>query len=114
MKMETKKEKAVLLNSFKTVRADGHAVRTIYGMTQHGVIQIERRILSAELNKGFTPLRKFGKMIYQYESMTFKLDSFITIAKDISNNCGALISTDIIRSTDVICNPNDKHIVEIY
>jgi hypothetical protein len=54
---------AIFVKTFKTIRADGHAVRTIYVLMENGLVQIERRIVSTELNIGFIEIRKFGKFI---------------------------------------------------
>ena len=111
--MKKRTEKAVLLKSFKSVRADGHAVKTVYALTKQGIVSIERRIVSTELNMGFTEIRKFGDFIYQFESITFKLESFICIAKDIADNIYKLDVDKIMRSSDVVCDPNDKTLVRI-
>jgi hypothetical protein len=108
--MTPQREKAILIRSFKTMRADGHSIKTIYAMGQDGVVYIERRIVSTELNGGFQLIRKFGNFYYQYEKIVFKLDSFIEIAKDIANHVMYLNKDDILRQNDVKYEKNDKSV----
>lgn len=108
-----KEEKALLIESFKTKRLDGHTVRTIYALTEKGIIQIERRIVSTELNEGFIQLRKFGKWIYQYERMVFKLDSFVTIARNIGLELHKLDLNQVYSSSEVDAFPNEKKVIKI-
>jgi len=106
-------EKALLIKSFKTKRLDGHTVRTIYALTERGIIQIERRIVSTELNEGFIQLRKFGKWFYQYERMVFKLESFIKIAQDIGMELHNLDLNKVYSSIEVDALPNEKKVIKI-
>lgn len=114
MKEENKLGKAVFIKSFKTKRLDGHAVKTIYALLNSGIVNIERRIVSTELNDGFQQIRRFGKYIYQYESMTFKLQSFIEIATDVRLGVSELDKDNLIQHDDVMFSPNEKTLVKIY
>ena len=111
---EQESEKAIFIRSFKTKRLDGHSIRTIYVLMYSGVVSIERRIVSTELNEGFRHIRAFGKYIYQREVMIFKFDSFIQIVKDVELHLHEINIEDIIRSRDVKYAPNDKRIVKVY
>lgn len=104
-------EKAILLRTFKTLRADGHAVRTIYALAKNGNVIIEHRFVSTELNDGCILIRKFNNLFYQYERMIFKLESFMTICKEISESIYKLNKDDILQIGDVIAKPNEKRIV---
>jgi hypothetical protein len=104
---------AIFVKTFKTIRADGHAVRTIYVLMENGLVQIERRIVSTELNIGFIEIRRFGKFTYQYESMIFKLESFTTIATDILGSFHKIDLSQTLKANDVLCPPNDKMIIRI-
>lgn len=107
------KEKAILIENFKTIRADGHAMKTVFALTETGIVNIERRMVSTELNDGFKHIRTFGKYIYQCETMVFKLGSFITIAKTISENLHKLDMNKIMKQNDVKFKPNEKTLVKI-
>jgi adenine/guanine phosphoribosyltransferase-like PRPP-binding protein len=107
------KEKAIFIRSFKTKRADGHSIRTVYALTETGVVNIERRIVSTELNEGFVLIRKFGKYIYQLERMVFKLESFIQISSTVSLHIPKLEIDKIMRVDDVKYKPNEKTVVKI-
>jgi len=106
-------EKAIFVKTFKTIRTDGHSCRTIYAMTKSGIIQIERRMVSTELNEGFIQIRKFGKFIYQYERMVFKFGSFISIASDVYGFSKELNVDKVIKTEDVLFEPNEKPIIKI-
>ena len=108
-----KTEKAILIESFKTKRLDGHSIRTIYALTEKGIVQIERRMISNELNEGFIPIRTFGKWIYQYERMVFKLASFIEIAKTIGMNLNKLDLDNVYSTSDIDGFPNEKRVIQI-
>jgi hypothetical protein len=103
-----KQEKAIFIKSFKTKRLDGHSVRTIYALTETGIVNIERRIISTELNDGFKLIRNFGKYVYQCETMVFKLASFIEISKNVGNNLHKLDFDKVIQLSNVSFSPNDK------
>ena len=103
-----KQEKAIFIKSFKTKRLDGHSVRTIYALTETGIVNIERRIISTELNDGFKLIRNFGKYVYQCETMVFKLQSFIEISKNVGENLHKLDVNKVIQLSDVNFSPNDK------
>ena len=103
-----KREKAIFIKSFKTKRLDGHSIRTIYALTETGIVNIERRILSTELNDGFKFIRNFGKYVYQCETMVFKLQSFIEISKSVGENLHKLDIEKIIQLSDVHFKSNEK------
>jgi DNA-binding PadR family transcriptional regulator len=107
------KEKAIFIKTFKTIRADGHAIRTIYALTETGVVNIERRIVSTELHSGFKEIRKFGNFTYQCETMVFKLESFIQISKTVGENLHRLDLSKIMKIEDVKFQPNEKTIIKI-
>ncbi len=109
-----KSEKAIFIRGFKTKRADGHVVKTIYSLADRGFVNIERRIVSTELNEGFRHIRTFGKYIYQRESMIFKLDSFAQIARDVQQNVHKISKENIIRKDDVLFSHNEKEIIRLY
>ena len=112
--MIMEKQKAIFINTFKTKRLDGHSVKTVYALIDNGIIKIERRILSTELNEGFTKIRTFGKYIYQYESMVFKFGSFMQIAIDVNKGASELNNNDLIGSQEIRYQPNEEHKVELY
>lgn len=110
---EVIKEEAVFINSFKNVRLDGHAIRTIYCMTKSGIVSIERRIVSTELNIGFELIRKFGKYYYQRESMVFKMESFLRIVKGVNYHFKELDLSKVIKTEDILYKPNEKTIIRL-
>lgn len=87
----------VFIDSFKTKRADGTNVMTVYAMYDNGVVHIERKLISKTLNLGFIEIRKFGEYIYQYEKMILKLESFITIGHDVATSLHKLDKDKILR-----------------
>jgi hypothetical protein len=107
MKITT--EKAVFIKTFKSLRADGHAIRTIFSLTERGVVCIERRIASTELNDGFIEIRRFRNLILQKQKMVFKLASFVDIANVVAENINKLDSSKILDINEVIYKPNEKH-----
>lgn len=88
----------VFIHSFKTKRADGINVRTIYAMYDNGIVHIERNFISKTLNPGYIEIRRFGEYIYQYEKMSFKLDSFLAIGYDVASNLHKLQEDKILTS----------------
>lgn len=88
----------IFIDSFKTKRADGINVRTVYAMFDNGIVHIERKFVSKTLKPGYIEIRKFGEYIYQYEKMTFKLDSFLAIGYDIALNLHKLKEDKILTS----------------
>lgn len=102
-----KTEQAVFIRTFKTLRADGHAVRTIYSLCQQGVVQVDRFFISPILNEGCVEIRRFRGMVYQSERMVFKLQSFIEIAEDVLSSVHLLDPKKILHSDDVIFLPNE-------
>jgi hypothetical protein len=80
---------------------------------ENGLVQIERRIVSTELNIGFIQIRTFGKFIYQYESMSFKLESFVTMANDILQSLHKIDLSQIVKANDVKYSPNGKTAIKI-
>ena len=111
---QKEKQKAVFIKTFKTKRADGHSVRTIYALLENGIVNIERRYVSTQLNPKCIELRRFGKYVYQYESLVFKLTSFMRIANEVAEHIHDLKIDDIILHDEILFKPNEDSRVEIY
>jgi hypothetical protein len=110
---KTKVEKAIFISSFKTKRLDGHSIRTIYCLLESGIVNIERRLVSTEMQDGFGEIRRFGKLIYQYERMVFKFDSFYKISRGFADHLHLIDPSKLHRQDTVLFKPNEECLIKI-
>ena len=104
---------AVLFRSIKTKRTDGYTVKTVYVLLQTGVIHIERRFLAKTLNSGCVEIRKICGYVFQYEKMTFKLESFMHIANEIVGHAHKLNPNELIGLNDVLYDFDQQNPLKI-
>lgn len=93
------------IESIKTKRYSGEVVKTTFGLSEEGVVVIERIFATRdEIPEGFFLVRqtRSGSIKIIGQHMVFKYDSFVTIAMQVLKRSAQLDSEKIIRADDVI------------